>query len=495
MLPGRESQLLAGGKKRLADFFDRAAADEDKMGWLRASYHRRLRQLIARLVDPGCSVLELGCGTGSLLRALRPSRGVGIDITARMVELAREKHPEFEFHVGDAEDLSLTETFDYVVLSNLVGYLSDVWQAFRELKKVTHRGSRVIVTYYSFLWQPLLKLSEYLRLRPRQPEQNWLSSQDIANLLELNGYEVVRTGTDCLLPVPVPLLAPLFNRYLARLPGLRQLCLTFYVVARDRDASGRRSYADRTCSVIVPTRNEAGNIAPLLERLPEMGHHTEIIFVDGNSSDGTVEEIDRQMEWYRGIRDIKLIHQMPRSDDARPTQMLSLGKGDAVRKGFDAATGEALVILDSDLSVAPEDIPKFHQALVEGRGELVNGCRLVYPVEKQAMRFLNLLGNKAFALLFSWILDQRIKDTLCGTKALLARDYARIKAARSYFGDFDPYGDFDLIFGAARLSMKIIEIPVRYHARTYGKIKITRFRHGLILLRMALLAMRKLKFS
>jgi len=478
----------------IVDLFDAAAAEYDRMGWLRRYYHGRLRELITGLVDAGSSVLEIGCATGSLLAALRPSRGLGIDISAKMVEAARKKYPELEFRVGDVENLLIHETFDYVIMSNLVGYLGDVWKVFRQLKQITHGGSRVIVTYYNFLWQPLLRLAEWLRLRMRQPEQNWLSLHDISNLLELNGYEVVRTGTDFLFPIPIPILAPLFNRYLARLPLLRLLCLTVYVVARDRDASADRTYPERTCSVIVPTRNEVGNIAPLIERLPEMGCHTEIIFVDGNSTDGTVAEIERQIERYRGVKDIKLIHQVPRGQDSKPAAMLPQGKGDAVRKGFDAATGEVLIILDSDLSVAPEDLPKFYEALVEGRGELVNGCRLVYPMEKQAMRFLNLVANKEFAVLFSWMLDQRIKDTLCGTKALLARDYARIKANRSYLGDFDPYGDFDLIFGAARLSMRITEIPVRYHARTYGDIKITRFRHGLILLKMSLIAMRKLKF-
>jgi SAM-dependent methyltransferase len=486
---------MANANDALARFFDAATAHRATMGWLRGFYHRRLRQLVAGLVDPGLSVLEIGCGQGNLLDGLKPSRGVGVDISPKMVAAARERHPEHEFIVGDAEDLPVREAFDAVVMSNLVGYLRDVWQAFRELRKVTHAGSLVVVTYYNFLWQPVLKLAELIRLRAPQPEQNWLSTDDLANLLELNGYEVVRIGTDLLLPLPIPILAPLINRYLARLPVLRALCLTTYVVARDRDASSARACPERTCSVIVPTRNEAGNIEALVERLPEMGSHTEIIFVDGNSTDGTVERIEEQIDKHRGVRDIKLIHQTARSgDDSAPTQMLKLGKGDAVRKGFDAAKGEVLIILDSDLSVAPEDMPKFYQALAEGRSELVNGCRLVYPMQKQAMRFLNLLANKAFAILFSWLLDQRIKDTLCGTKALLARDYARITANRSYFGDFDPYGDFDLLFGAARLSMRIKEVPVRYHARTYGEIKISRFKHGLILLKMSLIAMRKLKF-
>ena len=485
---------MTSSNKRLAEWLDAAASHRATMGWLRGYYHRRLRQLVASLVDPGLSVLEIGCGQGNLLKALKPSRGVGVDISPRMVAAAKERHPDCEFTVGDAEDLPVQETFDVVVMSNLVGYLSDVWQAFRQLRRVTHAGSLVVVTYYNFLWQPVLKLAEWLGLRARQPEQNWLSTHDLANLIELNGYEVVRVGTDFLFPISIPIIAPFFNRYLARLPVFRSFCLTTYVVARDRDASAERTYPERTCSVIVPTRNEAGNVAALVARLPDMGSHTEIVFVDGNSSDGTVERIEEQIEMHRGTKDIKLIHQVPRSGDSKPAKMLSLGKGDAVRKGFDAASGEVLIILDSDLSVAPEDMPKFYQALVEGRGEMINGCRLVYPMEKQAMRFLNLLANKAFATLFSWLLDQRIKDTLCGTKALLARSYARIKANRAYFGDFDPYGDFDLIFGAARLSMRIKEIPVRYHARTYGEIKISRFRHGLILLKMSLIAARKLKF-
>jgi SAM-dependent methyltransferase len=485
--------MVATPKSQLVERFDSAAADHDKMGWLRGYYHRCLRRLVARLVDRGCSVLELGCATGNLLAELHPSRGVGVDISPAMVEAARRNYPEYEFYVGDAEDLPVGEVFDYVVMSNLAGYLHDVWQAFRQLRRVTHPGSRVVVTYYSFLWQPLLRLAEWLGLRERQPDQNWLSLRDLTNLLQLNGYEVIRTGTDFLLPIPIPVLAPLFNRLLARLPGLRSLCLTVYAVARDCDAPA--THRELTCSVVVPTRNEAGNIAALVERLPEMGAHTEIIFVDGDSRDGTVERIEEQIEKYRGRRDLKLIHQVPRGDGAAPAGMLPQGKGDAVRKGFDAASGEVLIILDSDLSVAPEDIPKFYHAVAESRGELVNGCRLVYPLEKESMRFLNLLANKAFAILFSWVLDQGIKDTLCGTKALRARDYARIKANRSYFGEFDPYGDFDLILGAARASMKIIEIPVRYYPRTYGDIKISRFRHGLILLKMSLIALRKLKLT
>jgi glycosyltransferase involved in cell wall biosynthesis len=236
--------------------------------------------------------------------------------------------------------------------------------------------------------------------------------------------------------------------------------------------------------VIVPCRNEAGNIAPAVARIPDLGAHTEIIFVDGDSTDGTREAIEAEIDRHRGKKDIKLVLQRP-----------ATGKGDAVRLGFDAASGDVLVILDADLTVEPEDLPKFYEAIVRRRGDLVSGSRLVYPMERQAMRFLNLLGNKAFSTLFTWILEQRITDTLCGTKGLRRSDYLKIKANRAFFGDFDPFGDFDLLFGAAKLNLKIVELPVRYRQRVYGTTKISRFRHGVLLLRMSWIAIRKLKLD
>jgi glycosyltransferase involved in cell wall biosynthesis len=234
--------------------------------------------------------------------------------------------------------------------------------------------------------------------------------------------------------------------------------------------------------VIVPCRNEAGNIAQILERTPTLGRGTELIFVDGRSTDGTVERIQEAMARYQGPHTIRLLHQGE-----------GVGKGDAVRKGFEAATGEVLLILDADVTVDPEALPKFYDAIADGHGEFINGSRLVYPMEQQAMRVLNLVGNKFFSLVFTWLLEQRLRDTLCGTKALLRRDYVKIKAGREYFGDFDPFGDFDLLFGAAKQNLKIVEVPVRYRDRIYGETKISRFQHGLLLLRMCWIAYKRFK--
>ncbi len=480
-------------EKRL--MFDRLAADRERWRKRNRGYYRELEGFLSFLIPEGKDVLEAGCGTGDTLAALRPSRGVGIDLSPEMVRRAREKHPGLSFETDDIESPRTAGSFDYILMSDLVGELTDVWAAFRSARRMCHPGTRLVVTSFNALWEPVLRLGERVGLKMPQDHQNWLSLEDLENLLTLNGFEVVKKGHRILFPYRVPLLAPLLNRLAAKLPLLRKCCLTIFLEARPVASPVPRE--DLSVTVVIPCRNELGNIRPAVERTPEMGSHTEILFVDGNSNDGTVEEIGRVIEEYRGKRDIRLLHQVPPGspDGAGHGKMLKLGKGDAVRKGFEAATGDVLMILDADLTVPPEDLPKFYTAIAEGHGEFVNGTRLVYPMEKEAMRLLNKMANKFFSWLFTWLMEQRIKDTLCGTKVLRKEDYRKIAAGREYFGDFDPFGDFDLLFGASKLSLKIVEVPIRYRERTYGEIKIERFKHGLLLLRMSGIAFLRLKLN
>jgi len=357
-----------------------------------------------------------------------------------------------------------------------------VWAFFRTLSRVAEPRTRVILVYYNFLWEPLLKLAERLGLKSREPLQNWLSRLDLVNLLELSDFEPATAGYGTPFPLGPPKLARLLNRFLSILPVVRRLGITSYVTARLNRSRPAPRVENPTCTVVIPTRNEEGNILPAVQRLPQLGSHTEIIFVDGSSTDGTVAAIEKVIA-DRPDLDIKLIHQGS-----------GTGKGDAVRKGFEVAAGDVLMILDADLTVPPEELPKFWDALVEEKGEFINGSRLVYPMEGQAMRLANIFGNKFFSIVFSWILDQRITDTLCGTKVLWAADYRRIASNRALFGEFDPFGDFDLLFGAANLGLKIREVPVRYRERVYGKTNIERWRHGLLLLRMSAIGARKLRF-
>ncbi|MBI2028433.1 MAG: glycosyltransferase [Candidatus Levybacteria bacterium] len=444
-------------------------------------YHDSLEKLYSFLIPKLSRVLEIGCGTGDLLNATSPSYGMGIDIAERMIEIARKKYQRLRFVQMDAQALTIQEKFDYVILSDVIGNLEDIQKSFDELHKVANSNTRIVITYYNTLWEPILNLIERVGLKMPQPPQNWLSQEDIENLLKLANFEVIKKGTLILIPLKIPFISNFINKFIARLPLIKHLCLVQYFIARQMPYL--HSNSDYSVSLIIPARNEAGNIERILKEVPNLGTKMEYIFIEGHSKDNTKNEIERIIKKYKEKKDIILIDQKK-----------GIGKADAVRLGFDVAKHEICVVFDADLTVSPADLPKFYQSLRTRKGELVQGSRLVYPMEHQAMKFLNIIGNKLFSIAFSFLLDQPIKDTLCGTKALFRKDYEKIKKNRSYFGDFDPFGDYDLIFGASKLNLKIIEIPIRYKARSYGTTNISRFTHGWLLLRMTLIAAKKLKF-
>jgi len=440
-------------------------------------YYKLLHKEYRYLVPKGKRILEIGCGTGELLHALSPSYGLGIDISDKMIDRAREKFPGLHFEAGDVGNLQGDEKFDYIILSGLLGELDDIQQLFLDLKSFCYPHTRIIIEYYSYFWQYILKLGEKLHLKIPQRIQNWVTFQDINNFLTLTGFESIKQERCILFPKNIWVISFIINKFVARLPLFNALTLNHFIVARPRGHYQK----EFSVTILIPCRNEKGNIENAIVRTPGFGSHQEFIFVEGGSQDGTYEEVERIISKY-SKKDIKLYKQEGK------------GKGDAVRLGFSKASGEILMILDADLTVAPQDLPKFYDAIQNNRGEFINGCRLVYPMEREAMRFLNLLANKIFGVFFSWLLGQRFKDTLCGTKVLFKQHYDEIAANRHYFGDFDPFGDFDLIFGAVKQNLKVIEVPIRYRDRQYGSTQIQRFRHGLLLFRMCFFAMRKIKF-
>ncbi len=461
--------------------FDKRAGDRKKWASFGAFYHAAMAEHCRQLIPAGRRVLEIGCGEGDLLAAVKPSFGVGVDISPEAVKAAARKNPDLLFVAGYAEHLPIEGPFDYIIMSDVIGLLDDVQKAFEQLRGVMHSGTRVVITSFNFLWEPIVKLAEKFGFKQPMGEQNWLGPSDQENILFLADLEVVRRADRFLVPVQIPGVSWFFNRVLSQMPLIHRLSLVHVIVVRKGPRPPKAE--DYSCSIMIPTRNERDNIQELVDRIPKLGSRTELVFVDGNSTDGTVEAIEAVIAQGREDTEILLIH-----------QGAGVGKGDAVRKGFAASTCDILMILDSDISVAPEDLTKFYRVLSEGKGEFVSGSRLVYPLEDQAMRTLNILGNKAFSLLFTWLLGQSFRDTLCGTKVILRETYNTLAAERKYFGDFDPFGDFDLIFGAVRLNLKIVQVPIRYYARTYGETKISRFQHGWLLLRMCWVAARKLKF-
>lgn len=443
-----------------------------------ACYHERLAEVYRFLVPAGLRVLEVGCGNGDLLAALEPARGVGIDFSPGAISAAQQRHPDLEFHVMDAHSFDLDETFDVIVLSDLLNDVHDVQAVLERLHQVSTPSTRVVMNFFNRVWQGPMGLARRLGLAAPTLKQNWLSTNDLRNLVELAGFEVVTKRDEILLPIPIAPLATFLNRVVVKFWPFNELALTGFLLARP--APTRRQ--ESSVSVVCPARNESGNVEDIIERTPMMGLRTELIFVEGNSSDDTYEVIRQALE-KPGREHVSLYRQPGK------------GKGDAVREGYAHATGDVLMILDADMTVPPEELPRFYEAIANGSGELINGVRLVYPMESEAMRTLNYMGNKFFSMTFSWILRQPVKDTLCGTKVLTRDSYDVIAANRSYFGDFDPFGDFDLLFGASKSNLRIVDLPVRYRDRTYGDTNISRWKHGVLLLRMAAFAARKLRFT
>jgi ubiquinone/menaquinone biosynthesis C-methylase UbiE len=445
-------------------------------------YHTTIRRTYKFLIPAGHRVLELGCGTGDLLAALQPSIGVGIDFSPVMTAQARERYPELTLIMGDVHELDVSGRFDYVILSDLVNDLWDVQKVLERIAGVCDPHTRIIINTYSRLWELPLATVRRFGLANPQIGQNWLTVPDLKNILYLAGFETIRHWEEILCPFPAPILHTVCNRYLVRTFPFRLAALANFLIARTRPhLSHRIPQSEARVSVIIPARNEAGNIDEILRRVPEMGAGTKVLFVEGHSNDNTYDTIVNAQSRYP-------------ERSSRVLKQIGTGKADAVRTGFAAAAGDILMILDADLTVAPEDLPRFYRALCACKGEFINGVRLVYPMEKEAMRFFNLVGNKFFSVAFSWLLGQQIKDTLCGTKVLSKTDYERIAQNRAYFGDFDPFGDFELLFGASKLRLKIVDVPVRYAERTYGQTNISRWKHGLLLLRMLVFASRRIKF-
>ena len=398
-----------------------------------------------------------------------------MDFSTENIRRGQAKHPDLEFIHADAHDLAQVKgSFDAIIFSDAINDLWDVQRTFTQVRQLCSPHTRVIINFYNNLWELPLAVFQRLNLASPNLDQNWLTHADVGGMLNLAGFEVIRSTKEVLWPLP---LGEFANRFLVRFWPFSELALANFVIARPAP----EPVQPPKVSVIVPARNESGNIQAIFERTPKMGRETELVFVEGHSSDDTYAAIEREIAAHPQTPSLLF-------------RQIGIGKGDAVRLGFAKAGGDVLMILYADLTVPPEDLPRFYEALISGKGEFINGVRLVYPMEKQAMRGLNFLGNKFFSMTFSWLLGQPIKDTLCGTKVVWRADYNQIAANRSSFGDFDPFGDFDLIFGATKLNLKIIDLPIRYRERTYGSTNISRWKHGLLLLRMVAFAAQRIKF-
>ena len=479
-------------KSKIKKYFDRVAPERNYWKKKNRYYYEYIENFSSFLIPKNKKVLEVGCGTGELLRSLKPSRGLGVDFSSEMIKVARVKHgrdKNLEFRVADIEsdNWGVDEKFEYIIVADTLGYINDIESFFKKLHNLISSKGKILIIQYNQIWEPILTIGAKLKMKMPSIDQNWLSVADIENFFYLAGFEVVKRGSKLLVPKNIPIISSFFNKFVVNIAPFNKLGLVNFLIVRPvplvlSPADLVELEKKHSASIVVPARNESGMIKKIVDELPDLGKLTEIIFVEGHSRDNTLEEVKKTVESYLGSKALKFAVQD------------GVGKGDAVRKGFDMAIGDILMIYDADMTVPPQELHKFYSAIISGRGEFINGSRLIYPMEKQSMRLLNYAGNKFFSFMFSWLLGQRIKDTLCGTKVLWRRDYEEIKRNRGFFGDFDPFGDFDLLFGAAKLNLKIIDVPIHYRERTYGTTNIQRWSHGWLLLKMVVFATRKIKF-
>lgn len=390
-----------------------------------------------------------------------------VDCPQKQVVSDEESFPDLTDEVEERTAVLVNGTFNHHF---------DVQGLLVNLKTHLARSSRVIVVLYNPYLRALYGLANKLGVRSGELPTTFITRVDLETLSAISGFAIVRQRPVVYCPFNLLGLGGLINRVLPVIPILKWFSLSFVVVLRPLIKSKPEGI-----SCVIPARNERGNIENALKRLENFPCRLEVLFVEGHSSDGTWEEIQRVAEAYKDRFKLQIVQQTGK------------GKNDAVRLGFSCATEPLLVILDADLTMPPEMLERFYFAYCEGLGDFVNGSRLVYPMEGEAMRFLNRLGNVFFAKLLSFVLDVRIGDSLCGTKLLSKRDYQRILAWRQDFGDFDPFGDFELLFPAAILGLGIVDVPIRYLARTYGSTNIQRFRHGALLFKMTAIGLFRIK--
>lgn len=440
-------------KESIRADFERMAPVWEKWRKRNSYYHASMARLVGGMVVPGSQVLELGSGTGDLLASLKPSVGIGLNVAPSLTARATAKFPQLEFHTAEVDSIELPKEFhpQHLVMTNMLDYVYDVCEMLDSLTNVVSEGTLLTITTNNPIWAPLLRLASKFHLRIPDSPRNFITNKDICSVLHLQGYDVVEDAVTLPVPKRIPVIGTFLNAVIPEIPVVRFASSIQYIAARPR-------YPRRplSCSVIVPCHNEAGNIAECIRRVPDMGSGTEIVVIDDGSADGTAAVVTAVMDGDPRVRLISF--------------KANQGKASAVRAGFLAAQGDVLMILDADMAVLPEELPRFFAPLQKGTADFVNGTRLIYPMQGKAMKFANYLGNKTFCYIVSKAIRQRVSDTLCGTKAFLKRDYLRMPA-----GGTERWGDFDLLFGAARLRLRIFEIPVHYSERRAGKSKMRAF--------------------
>jgi ubiquinone/menaquinone biosynthesis C-methylase UbiE len=471
--PVAENDRRAQHNARVRAHFDALADRYLDLKKLNAFYNDYLIRWTKALVPPRRRVLDIGCGRGDVLAAVRPTVGLGLDLSPTMVRRAAADHGHgtsgLQFIEQAVEEFQGDGTFDAALLTNTLEYAYDIGAILDRARAALRDNGRLLITTANPVWSPIFKAASKVGMRIPECDRLWVTNEDLDNLLKLHGFEVVDKRMDLVLPKPVPGLGDALNWAVSRTPVMRYLGSTQLIAARKLPEKAR-AYS---VSAIVPCYNEAGNVERCVREMVKLGSRTELIIVDDGSKDGTAALVNPAL---RSDIDVKVVSYSP-----------NVGKGNAVQRGFERATGDILMILDADLTTHPEELGPLYEAMSTGRAEFVNCTRFVYPMDGQAMKFANYVGNKVFTIAVSLVMDRRVSDTLCGTKAMFRTDYEHFTMGR------DPWGDYDFLFGAAQLRLAVCELPVHYRDRLAGVSKMNSMKHAKNLVRMCLHGFRQVQ--
>lgn len=420
--------------------------------WQHQYYHERIRKTFSFIIPPNKKILFLGADDAKILASLRPAKGTVAISTAYESYLPKEK-------------------FDYIILNGVLGQTTDMLRILKNILRACHPSTRILIYQYNYLWQWVLAIAEKLRLKRKEGVQNWLSVNDLKTYLEGADFQVTRIFRRTIFPFNFFGLGRILNFIDAIIPFFDFLKLDQFIISRPEPYLFPKELPE-SLTICITVRNEKGNIEKIVKSIPKICKEQEILFVEGHSTDGTRKEI------------LRMINQYP-DKSIRVMGQPGIGQGDATRVGFKAAKGEIIIIYEGDGTSDPGDIKYFYDAMTSGRFEFIEGSRFVYPLDNKTMPVINQLGNIFFAKWFSFFLGQKTTDVLSGIKSILKKDYNLLFERWGFLGFEDPFGDFELLYGAARMGLKFGEIPMRYYPRTYGETKTKPFTHGLYLLKMA----------
>ena len=359
---------------------------------------------------------------------------------------------------------TINKKYQRIILTDVVENYDDVFALLNIVSNLLTIDGKLIISSINTKYLILSRTLEFLKLKDSNENTSYIHVKKIRNITSGVGLEYQKFYTKQLFPFSFFYVGNVINKIMEIISFQLNLGIKTYIIFRPAIITNSKN----SKSIIIPAKNEEGNLVELVSRIPKF-ENTEIIFSYGKSKDNTLK-VMKQITQSNKLFKFKLVKQTKN------------GKANAVWEALNVVENDLIAILDADISVDPETLSDFFDIIEKNNADFVNGTRLIYDMEKNSMRFLNRIGNRFFQFFISKIIKEALTDSLCGTKVFKKSYLNDLYFWQNIFGKKDPFGDFDLIFAAAYSGQKIVEMPIVYRERKYGTTQIARFKDGFKLL-------------